>query len=183
MTYSEWRQAMCKRGYRKDVLNFIADLLYNEDPYGPSMEIIHAFGSSYSLSFAKMLQSIFGGSIYWCQSTPEFFWSDDGVHFYFINGTYEPQSGEMLPVEFLGSMIPDILGTGKYHLARNHQRLVSWGKKNFPNLDQIDLVMAIFSRMPMHKEYHPGDVLEDLVYKFWKENPERCIGLVASVNH
>ena len=166
------------KGYRKDVITFIANIRFNcnENNKNGSIDITNLFGSGYCFYFAKILQTAFGGDIYWHQNHGHIVWSDDGQKFYDIDGPFElfDEPWEMVPVGFLGNMIDDFKHIGYYHILRTHQKLTEWKNKNYPNESDAGIVSTIFMSMPPYTEYHPGDTVEEEVYKFWKKNPEKC---------
>lgn len=84
MTQNENRS---DRPIRMDVLNFIADFLYNTGADPVSLATV--FTSGYCYHFAVILQHEFGGTIRWLKNRSHMVWEDENGILYDIEGVYE----------------------------------------------------------------------------------------------
>ena len=171
------------RGYRKDIITFIANIRFHCNANNPSgsTEITHLFGSGYCFYFAKILQTAFGGEIYWHQNHGHIVWSDDGKHFYDIDGPFRlyDELWELVPIGFLGSMINDFKHVDEYKIVWSlYSPLVKWKRENYPYESDAAIISTIFMGMPPYTEYHPGDTIESEVFKFWQKYPDECKRIV-----
>lgn len=95
---------------RMDVINFIADMLYNT---GPDPHAIHRlFKCGYCYHFAVILQNEFGGEICWIRGCSHMVWVDENRLAYDIEGyrndlNYEEHLATLDELEIAANGEPD----------------------------------------------------------------------------
>lgn len=91
-------------GSRRDVLDFIWDILVHTNNPDGQEAIVNLFNAGYCYYFALMLKDAFGGDIRWLRYKGHIVWVDVvNMIPYDINGVYpDADSVDLLPLDLLG---------------------------------------------------------------------------------
>lgn len=101
------------KGCRKDVIEFIADILYHSNP-DESEEVRLLFSAGYCYYFAKMLQDAFGGEVCWHRGYGHIVWKDETDCCYDINGVFDDYyENDIVSLSELGQDLENFRHRGK----------------------------------------------------------------------
>lgn len=119
MNKEEWINGFTTGRYKKadkDVIEFIANILYHNNKETGSNAIYNLFSCGYCYYFAIMLKDAFGrGEVCWHRNHGHIVWLDETDIAYDIGGVFEDYNdGDLLPIDdSLGEMICDFKHNGQ----------------------------------------------------------------------
>lgn len=152
------------KGSRRDVLEFIANVLYQQGDEG-SETIRFLFHAGYCYYFAKMLEDAFGGEVSWHTNYSHIVWRDtregEGKDiFYDIEGVFYDyyDENDFTPVENLGSSLESFRHRGMD--GKVNQEISDFAKEN--DLTEAELIEIVYEMIPKEERIknicNKGDV-------------------------